>query len=299
MSFGNNKWAYLMILSIIWGSSYILIKKALVGFTPIQLGTIRIVLSTIFLLAIGYRSLKGIPRHKWGWIAASAAVGTFFPVFLFSYAETEIDSSVASILNSLVPLFTILVGFVAFQITFTQNQLFGVLVGLVGAVLLVFEGASINPDQNYYYAGLVLIAGVLYAMNANIIKKYLQDVSPMGIALGNFTVMVIPALIILAFSGVEKLDVTDEKVMASFGYLCLLAVLGTGIAKVMFNRLIHISTAVFASSVTYLIPIVGIFWGILDSEKFTWIQCLGSFIILVGVYLVNKIKRAIQPASSN
>ncbi len=290
MGFGNNKWTYLFVLSLIWGSSYILIKKALVGFTPIQLGAVRIVLSTIFLLAIGYKSLKGIPKQKWGWVAVSAAVGTFFPVFLFSYAETEIDSSVVSILNSLVPLFTILVGFMAFQISFTKSQLFGVLVGLVGAFLLVIEGANVNPDQNYYYAGLVLIAGVLYALNANIIKKYLQDVSPMGIALGNFIVMIVPALLILMLSDVASLNFRSIEVLGSFGYLCLLAVLGTGIAKVMFNRLIQISTAVFASSVTYLIPIVGIFWGILDSEKFTWVQFVGSLVILVGVYLVNRRK---------
>ena len=290
MGLGNSKWTYLVALSVIWGSSYILIKKALIGFTPIQLGTIRIVVSTLFLFALGYTSLKDIPKKKWKWIAASAAVGTFFPVFLFSYAETEIDSSVASILNSLVPLFTILVGFGAFQIEFTKSQLLGVMIGLAGAVVLVFEGASVNPNQNYFYAGLVILAGVLYAMNANIVKKYLQDVSPMGIALGNFVVMIVPALVILGISGVDDIDYGSVKVQSSFGYLCLLAVFGTGIAKVMFNRLIQISTAVFASSVTYLIPIVGILWGIFDSEKFTWVQFSGSLIILGGVYLVNKRK---------
>ncbi len=297
MQLSNNKWAYLVVLSLIWGSSYILIKKALVGFTPIQLGAIRIVLSTFFLASIGLKSLGTIPKDRWKWIAASAAVGSFFPVFLFSYAETEIDSSVASILNSLVPLFTIFVGFLAFNISFTLNQLLGVLIGLFGAVLLVFEGAAVNPDQNYYYAGLVLIAGVLYAMNANIVKKHLQEVSPMGIALGNFIVIFIPALILLFTSDFFSLSFTNTKVLSSFAYVGILSIFGTGIAKVMFNKLIQVSTAVFASSVTYLIPIVGIFWGILDEERFTATQFVGSLIILVGVYLVNG-KRKKEKANS-
>ncbi|MCM5662612.1 EamA family transporter [Galbibacter mesophilus] len=285
----RKKWLYLVVLSLIWGSSYILIKKGLMGLTPFQLGAVRIIFSTIFLFLIGFKSILAISKQQWIWVAASALTGTFLPVFLFGYAETEIDSSIASILNSLVPLFTILTGFLAFGVSFSKNQIVGVAVGLIGAIILIFQGANVNPNQNYFFALLVVVAAICYAINANIIKSKLQEVSPMGIAVGNFTVMLLPAVLILFFSGLLSKDIlSSEKIKTSLIYVLILSIFGTGLAKILFNKLIHISNAVFSTSVTYLIPIVGIFWGILDGEKFTLIHLLASGVILLGVYIVNK-----------
>ncbi len=291
MSDVNRKWFYLITLSLIWGTSYILIKKGLEGFNPVQLGSVRIVITTIFLFIIGARSLRGISSKQWKWIAISGILGSFLPVFLFAFAQTEIDSSIASILNSCVPLFTIFLGYLAFKIKFNTNQLYGVLIGLIGAALLIFLGADINPNQNYWFSGLVILATIFYAFNANIIKSKLQEVSPLGIAVGNFAVMIIPAIVVLLFSDVYKPEVIQgEFFWSSIGYLVILSILGTCVAKVMFNKLIQISTPVFSVSVTYLIPVVGIFWGLLDGEKFTLVQLLAAIVILVGVYLVNKKK---------
>ena len=291
MSDVNRKWFYLITLSLIWGTSYILIKKSLEGFNPIQMGSVRIVITAFFLFLYGLRTLRGISREQWKWVAASGLLGSFFPVFLLAFAQTEIDSGVASILNSCVPLFTIFIGYLAFRIRFTSNQLVGVIIGLIGASLLIFLGADINPDQNYWYAGLVIIATICYALNANIIKGKLQEVSPLGIAVGNFAVMLPPAILVLLFSGALNEEViAGPRFYSSIGYLVILSILGTCVAKVMFNRLIQISTPVFSVSVTYLIPIVGVFWGLLDGERFTLIQLLAAVVILVGVYLVNKKK---------
>ncbi|WP_350286460.1 EamA family transporter [uncultured Croceitalea sp.] len=287
----NRKWVYLIILSIIWGTSYILIKKGLEGFTPIQLGSVRIMIAGILLFAIGFKSLRTISRTEWKWVALSGFIGSFFPMFLFAYAETEIDSSIAAILNSLVPLFTLFVGLFAFGISFTKNQLLGVLVGLLGAGFLIFFGKGVNPNQNYWYAGFVILATICYACNANIIKSKLQNVSPMGIAVGNFASIILPAIIVLPFSGFFSVTVVNGKFFwSSLGYILILCIIGTCIAKVMFNRLVQLSSAVFSVSVTYLIPIVGIFWGMLDDEKFTLQQFGASLLILFGVYLVNKKK---------
>tara|TARA_R110002020_G_scaffold82758_2_gene205173 strand:- start:1059 stop:1970 length:912 start_codon:yes stop_codon:yes gene_type:complete len=285
----NLKWIYLIVLSLVWGSSYILIKKSLIGLTPIQLGAVRITFSTIFLFIIGFKSLFKITRAQWPWVAWSALSGTFMPVFLFAYAETEIDSSIASILNSLVPVFTIFLGFIVFKISFNLNQIMGVVLGLIGAAILIFRGADINPDQNYFFSILVIIAAVCYAINANIIKSKLQEVSSMGITVGNFAVMIVPALICLAFSGLFNEGVlVKAEVTQSLLFVAVLSVVGTGLAKILFNKLIQMSTAVFSTSVTYLIPVVGIFWGIMDNEPFTAVHVLASAIILIGVYLVNK-----------
>lgn len=287
----NRKWIYLFVLSIIWGTSYILIKKGLQGFTPIQLGSLRAIIATVLLWIIGFKSLRKISKPEWKWIVLSGFIGSFIPMFLFAIAQTEIDSGVAAILNSLVPLFTLFVGLFAFGVGFSKNQLIGVLVGLVGAGFLIFFGKTVNPNQNYWYAGFVVLATICYACNANIIKSKLQDVSPMGIAVGNFTAIIIPAVIVLPVSGFFKDEViSGEFFWSSFGYIVVLCVIGTCIAKVMFNRLVQLSSAVFSVSVTYLIPIVGVFWGALDGEQFTLKQFFAALLILFGVYLVNKKK---------
>lgn len=292
MSDVNRKWAFLIILSIIWGSSYILIKKGLEGFSALQLGSVRVVMAGLMLLVIGLPSLKTISRKEWKWVALSGWIGSLFPMYLFAFAETEIDSSVASVLNSLVPLFTLFVGYFAFGIGFTQKQLFGVLVGLAGAILLIYIGSGMHPGQNYWYAGLVVLATVCYACNANIIKSKLSGVSPMGIAVGNFMTIMLPALILVFLSGALKPEVRNTaEFLPSLGYIALLCLFGTCVAKVLFNRLVHISSPVFSVSVTYLIPIVGVGWGLLDGERLSLGQGGGAVLILVGVYLVHRSKR--------
>jgi len=282
------KWVYLFLLSIIWGSSFILIKKGLVGLTPIQLGSLRILFSSIFLFCIGFKFVFRLTKVQWKWVAISAFCGVFAPAYLFAFAQTEIDSNIAGILNSLVPLFTILIGFVIFKIRFKGNQLVGVTLGLIGAILLIFQGARINPDQNYFYALLVVLASFLYATNANVIKSKLQDVSVMAMSVGSFVLMVIPALGILIYSGFFDHSTFEQpKVVNSLAYVAILGVVGTGITIMVFNRLIQISTPVFSTSVTYLTPIVGILWGVLDGEYFGVFHFIATGIILFGVYVVN------------
>ncbi|MEO1486587.1 MAG: DMT family transporter [Bacteroidota bacterium] len=285
----NKKWLYLGILSIIWGTSYILIKKGLLGFTPLQLGSVRVVLAGLFLFLIGFRSIRGISKKEWPWVILSGFVGSFLPMFLFAFAETEIDSSVASVLNSLVPLFTLFIGYLAFGVGFQRNQLFGVLLGLAGAILLILTGKSLNPDQNYGYTGLVVIATICYALNTNIIKSKLQNVSPMAIAVGNFLGIWLLGLLVMFGSGFfDAATIGGPNFWPSLGYIVILCILSTCVAKIMFNRLVQISSAVFSVSVTYLIPLVGIFWGVLDGETFGLRQLLSAGLILFGVYLINK-----------
>jgi drug/metabolite transporter (DMT)-like permease len=281
------KWVYLMILALIWGSSFILIKKGLVGLTALQLGSLRILFAAVFLLLIGFKSLLKIPKEKWKYIALTSLLGTFTPAYLFAIAETEIDSSITAILNSLTPLNTLILGVIAFGINFKRSQFWGVFIGLVGSLLLVFNGAINHPEQNYYYAILVLIASICYAMNVNLLKKHLHDLSPLSITAGNFAFLLLPTLLILFFSGffdVIHVDIVQHSVL----FIMILGVVGTGIANVLFFKLIQMSSPVFATSVTYLIPIVAFFWGLLDNEMLTPVQFFGAFIILIGVYLSAK-----------
>ena len=283
-----NKWFYLAALSFIWGSSFILIKKGLVGLTAIELGSIRIIISAFVLIPFTFNRLKEITFKQWKWIIISAFVGSFFPAFLFAFAEQEIDSSVASILNSIVPLNTIIIGLVLFGIKSTKRQIIGVLLGFFGAYQLIISGINLNPDQNYFYSGLVIICSFLYAFNVNIIKKYLQELSAVAIATGHFIVILIPSIIVLLISDFNFEKLQNLQTQTSLFYVTLLAIFGTTLAKILFNKLINISSAVFASSVTYSMLIVSIFWGVMDGENFSMNQLFATIIIVIGILLTNK-----------
>lgn len=283
----QTKWLILIVLALIWGSSFILIKKGLVSLSPFQLGSLRIVFCALFLLVIGFKSLADIPLHKWKFIALTSLFGTFIPAYLFAIAQTQISSSVSSILNSLTPLNTLILGAVVFGLDFKRTQIIGVLVGFAGTMLLILNGAAHHPNQNYWYTILVLIASMCYATNVNLIKRYLSDLKPLTITTGNFLVMLLPALGILFFTDfTTKMHLTSVK--EAMIYIAILGIIGTGIANVLFYKLIQISSPVFATSVTYLIPVVAFFWGLLDNEMLTQVQFVGAFVVLVGVYLSSK-----------
>lgn len=192
------KWAYLLVLSLIWGSSFILIKRGLVGLTAIQVGSFRIIFAALFLLIVGFKSLGKISRRQWKFVAVTSFFGTFTPAFLFAIAETEVDSSIVAILNSLTPLNTLVLGILIFGIQFQKRQVLGVFIGLLGCLLLVLSGDSAGGTQNYLYVLLVVIATLSYAINVNLIKKYLSDLNSLSITTGNFAILLIPALIILS-----------------------------------------------------------------------------------------------------
>ena len=285
----ENKWLYLFLLSLIWGSSYILIKRGLVGLSPIELGSARIVISTAFLLVLGFNSLSGLSRYHWKWLIITGLLGTFFPSFFFAFAQLHIDSSVAAILNSLTPIFTVLVGITLFATRMLARQYFGVVLGFVGSLGLVWGGAQINPNQPIGYVLLIISASMCYAINIHFLKHKLSAVSPMAMTLGNFIAILPPALIMLFFSdffSFQKLQ--NPEVITSLGYVATLAFFGTAIAKVMFNRFVKIASTVFVSSVTYTLPIVALFWGTLDGEKISSYQLLSTAVILVGVSLAHK-----------
>jgi len=265
-------------------------KKALLGVNPIQLGALRMLFAAIFMLIIGFPSLKKIQKKHYKFIVYTALSGTLFPVFLFAFALEYIDSAIASILNSLTPFNTLLFGFWVFGIAFKRNQVIGILIGLVGTLVLILEGADLNPNQNYWYSLLIVIGSIGYALNVNMVKKYLSDLDALAITTGNFLLLIIPAFIILFFTGFFSTFSGTEIELNALIWIAVLAVFGTGLAKVLYNKMVHLSTPVFASSVTYLIPIVAIFWGVLDGERLSLVQLLAGAFILFGVYLVNRKK---------
>jgi drug/metabolite transporter (DMT)-like permease len=294
MKESNLKYVYLVTLSLIWGSSFILIKKALgqteegLVLQPLQLGALRTMISGTILIAIGWRSFMRADRKYWKWLFVSGLLGTFFPAFLFAYAQTEIDSAISAILNSTVPLITLILGALVFSISFSRKQLLGVIIGLTGAIGLVMAGMDNNPNQNYLFAGLVFIACACYASNVNIIKRYLQDVKPLAIATGNFVFILPFAVVVFLSADGASLEFTSTPVLESLGYIAVLCIFGTVAAKIMFNKLVQMTSPVFASSVTYLMPVVGLTWGVIDGERFNLLQGVATAVIIFAVILVTR-----------
>ncbi len=281
------KWILLAALALIWGSSFILIKRGLVGLTPFQVGSLRMLFAFSFLMLVGFRSLTQIPLGKWKYIALTAFTGTFVPAFLFAIAQSEIDSSISAILNSLTPLNALILGVTFFGLAFQRSQFIGVMIGLAGSLILILSGAVHNPDQNYWYAFFVVVATFCYAFNVNFIKKYLSDVNPLAITTGNFVVMAVPALVILITTGFFN-QLQEVKVQHSVLFVGILGVIGTGIANMLYFKLIQMTSPVFAASSAYLFPVVAIFWGLLDGEVLSFVQLIGAIVILIGVYLSAK-----------
>jgi drug/metabolite transporter (DMT)-like permease len=285
----NPAFAYglMALLAIIWGSSFILVKKSLTVFDASQVGSLRIVAAFCFFLPFFLSNLKKIPFNKAHLFLLVGCLGNLFPAYLFSLAGSKLDSGVSGALNSTTPLFTLIVGGLFFGNKITSQQAIGIILGFVGALLLILAGAKGLQFNNYAF--YVILATLLYGFNLNITKKNLTglDLSPFLIT--SFIFMTIgPVAIIVLFSGdfMDKVTLPEAQIPLLFSIL--LGVLGSAVAMVLFNKLIQVTSAVLASSVTYLIPIVAIIWGLFDGEALQIQHFVGMGVILVGVYLVNK-----------
>lgn len=287
----QRKWLYLILLSFIWGSSFILIKRALVGLSAMQLGGLRILFASLTLFVFGFRSMSKIQRVDWKWLFWAGLTSSFFPPILFALAQTELDSGITSIFNSIVPLMTTLVGISLFGALITGRQVLGVFIGLFGTIVLILAGMEFTPDQNYWYAIFIFLSALGYAFNINIIKRHLAHLSSLAITTASFGVAFVPALFLVAYSGFFTAFGQQPEMGGALVYLLILAVVGTAWANILFNKLIHISSPVFAASVTYTVPLVAVIWAFWDGEHISIYQLLGGAIILLGVWLVNKKRR--------
>ena len=280
-------YASLAFLALIWGSSFILMKRGLEVFNFMEVAALRIVIAFVSLIPFLPQAFKLVkPKHYFP-IVISAFLGNGIPAFLFTKAQTELDSSLVGTLNGIVPLFTLILGVYFFSAKPSKANILGIFMGLLGIVFLAF---SILRDAFAFngYIFLVVLATIFYATSINVIKKYLQDLNPASIAALAFLIIgPIAAVYLFNTSFLYQLQTHPDGYKA-LGYIALLSVLGTSMAAIIFNRLLNRSSAIFTSSVTYLIPIVAIFWGVLDGEIITSYHVLGSVIILSGVYLVNK-----------
>ncbi|MCK9611325.1 MAG: DMT family transporter [Bacteroidales bacterium] len=281
-------WLILTTLVLIWGSSFILMKRGLGYFSHIQLALLRISFAFVFLVPFVISSIKKINKKKLGYIALVGIIGNGIPAFLFAKAQTGIDSSLAGVLNSLTPLFTLLVGMMFFSYKARWVNIGGVFIALAGTIGLMSISGNKSLDFNFSYGIYVIIATLLYAININIVKRYLEDTDAVTITSFAFLIIGIPAVTVLfLFTDFVPSLTASPKAWQGLGYIALLGIFGSGLALILYNQLIKNSGVLFAASVTYLIPVVAVFWGIADEEVFDPTYILWIAVILLGVFLVN------------
>lgn len=280
-------WLVFALLAIVWGSSFILMKEGLKAFNPYQVASLRMLSAGIILLPFAYKAIKRVPGNKMALVIFSGILGNFIPAYLFCIAETQIDSSLAGILNSLTPMFTIIVGVLFFKVQTNLAKVIGMLIGFIGLSFLLAAGKNMS-FHNLSFASLVLLATVFYGINVNIVGRYMQQLGSINVASIAFAFLIIPSTCVLYFTGYFSKDFTNPIVLHSLAASSVLGIVGTSIATILFYYLVKQAGMLFGSMVTYGIPVVAVAWGLLDGESLNLIQigCLG--LILLGVYIVNR-----------
>ena len=286
-------WLILGVLALTWGSSFILIKQGLVSFTPYQVGALRLSIAGGVLAIWGIPSLFKIPKNKLKYVALAGFCGNFIQMFLFPMAQEHVSSSMAGILDSLVPLFILLFGSLFFNLKGTKNQTIGAIIGFLGAVLLI-GGDGLSGENSLMHCLLIVLATALYGLNSLILTTYLNDVPSFQLSSALFTIWLLPAFVILVFSGFfQTFEGTTEQ-LHSLGYVSILGLVGTALAMILFYKLIQATGSMFASMVTYLMPIISVFWGFMVGEKISWMHLFGFMMILSGVYLTQKKSKELE-----
>ncbi len=284
-------WSGLVALSLIWGSSFILIKRGVEVYSPEVVGNLRVTIAGLALLPFAIKNLRGLSGTQWRFLLVVGLLGNLIPAYLFAKAETQLSSSVTGVLNALTPLNVMLIGVFVFGQPFIRNKTWGLLLAFGGAVALAVladqknEGFSANT-----YAIYVLLATLCYGVSANLIKYRLHELRAVAVASLAFLTMLPVAGGYLVFSDFAEVVRTHPEGWLALGYISILAIVGTAFALVIFNTLIKVKSPVFAAVVTYLIPIVAIFWGILDDETLNAYQLVAIGVILGGVFWINRVK---------
>lgn len=280
--------ALLILLALIWGTSFILIKQGLKVFEPQEVATLRVTAAFLFLLPVALVRMKQLKLGDFKIAFVSGMLGIFLPAFLFSTAQTQISSSVAGILNTLSPIWVMIVGAIFFRQRFTGLAITGTIIGLVGTVILMLARAGGNISDINYYALLIVAACALYGSNVNWVKFKAGHISPL--TLTSVSVLLIGPIAVAYLFGLTDFTskMNNDGAWAAFGFVVLLGCMSTAVATYLFTVLLKISTPLFASSVTYLMPLVSVGWGLLAGEQLFLGHYIGMMAIIGGVWLANR-----------
>ena len=293
-------WGVLLLLAFVWGSSFILMKIALFDssgapvYSAMNVAALRITIAALALMPIAISQFKNVPREKWIWILGVGTFGNLLPAYLFTSAQTELPSAIAGMLNSLTPLFTMIIAALLFKTAISRSQLIGLIIGFFGAMLLISDGGNLSSvfiganGISLVGCGKVALATLFYGLSVNILRNKLLDVGATTIAALALAFVMPIAVFALLGSDVTTILLENPSGIKSMLAVVVLAVIGTAAALAVFNALIKWTDALTASSVTYIIPVFAAMWGFVDGETLTVWHLIGGLVILLGVALVKR-----------
>jgi drug/metabolite transporter (DMT)-like permease len=283
----------LVVLALIWGSSFILIKKALLVFSAGEVGAFRIVMAGAVLLPFALPQVKLLRKKQLIYLLTIGFVGSFIPAFLFATAQTNLSSSLAGVINALTPLMVVAVGAFFFNARITGRNALGLTIAFIGVGILVLAGGGATGGEPFsdinLFGLLVVAATICYGFNVNIIKFRVEEIEAKGItAVSLMMVLPLAAMYLWGFTDFSFKLLHVEGAWRAAAYVAALGIIGTAAALVLFNAMVKRVTPVFASSVTYLVPMVALFWGVLDGEQLLPLHYLGILAVILGVWLGNR-----------
>lgn len=289
MKASASSWFILIVLSVVWGSSFILMKRGMEAFSSDEVAGLRISIAFLFLSPLYLKPQQIHFKKHWKGLVIMGVFGNLIPAFLFTKAETQISSSLTGMLNALTPLFTIIIAYFWFKTRFKPVQLVGIITGLIGAMALLYFNDGGDLSANVIFSLLVVLATICYAISVNGIKHYLGQMNSVTATLGAFTITgpIALAYLFLRTDFINDLN-TKPLALQSLGYVSVLAIVGTALSVIIYNTLIKDAGAVFASTCTYLIPVVAVIWGLLDGETVNFAQMAGVLVVILSVYLINR-----------
>jgi drug/metabolite transporter (DMT)-like permease len=281
-------WLALLAIGATWGSSYYVIKKALLAFDPTQIAAMRVSIAFICFLPMLIMNWKKIRRKHIKYLIVVGFCGSGFPAILFPLAQTQLTSSFTGILSSSTPIFTLSIGALFFSLMLSKSKLIGVIIGFVGAILLAIFSGTGEISGNPWYALLVLLATALYGISTNTINTFLKELDTFTISSFAFMIIGIPSIVYLFSGNFVHTLTTHPEGWYSFTHVAILAVAGTFLATLFFFQLIKSAGVVFASTVSYIIPCVAVLLGFLDGERLSVFHLLGMSLIIWGVYMTSR-----------
>lgn len=282
-------WIILIFLALMWGTSFILIKKAIYVYEPLQVASLRVFFASVTLFGFAIVRLKKVPKSKFKILFLAGFIGSLIPAFLFPLAQTQVGSAVTGVLNATTPIFTLIFGILIFRQRLIKQEVLGLSLGLIGALTL----ALINKDSKLtfnFYVLYVIIATICYGLNVNIIKASFSKLKAIDISSISLLLILPFGVAGIFYTDVPKTVLSETGSLQALLYIFILGSFSTAIALILFNYLVQISTAIFASSVTYLIPIVALVWGMIDGERLVLAQFAGMLLIVGGIYMINRAK---------
>lgn len=286
----NNKyWQYatLVVLAIIWGTSFILMKKGLNSYSGVQIASLRMLSAFIVLIPFMPKAIKKIEKKHLPFLLFISLIGNGFTAFLFPFSQKHIDSSVAGMLNATTPILTFMVGVIFYKTKVKNYKILGLIVGLIGVLLLLYFNYTGGVNNNLVYLLLLVLAATFYSFNVNMVKFNLKDLNGTTISIVTFAI-VGPVAGVIFFMSDLSTAISSTKIVSSTLYIVILGVFSSALATVIFNVLIKYTSAVFASTVTYLIPIFAVMWGLADGEQVGFFELFSVIFVVAGIYLVNK-----------